>query len=221
MSQVKDHFDDIAEEYDYFKKRNKFYYDNLKFLLKKIIPPNKIVLEIGCGTGDLLASVKPKIGYGIDISSKMIKIAKSKFKKNKHLHFSGSYATDFKGKNLDYIFLSDVIEHLEEPEKMFKDVSQIMIDKTKLVITMANPIWEPALWVWEKLSWKMREGPHRRLKFNEIGKLLEIFNLKIETHDYFLLIPVKIPFFTDFANKYLEKVFKKYAFIEYIVATKL
>ena len=117
--------------------------------------------------------------------------------------------------------MSDVIEHLEQPGKMFKDISRVMIDKTKLVITMANPIWESGLLLWEKLGWKMREGPHRRLKFNEIGKLLEKFNLKIETHDYFLLIPVKIPFFTDFANKYLEKVFKKYAFIEYIVATKL
>ena len=88
MSQVSDHFNDIAEEYDYFKKRNKFYYDNLKSLLKKIIPTNKIVLEIGCGTGDLLAYLKPKKGYGYDISGEMIKIAKSKYGSKKNLRFS-------------------------------------------------------------------------------------------------------------------------------------
>lgn len=221
MSEVSKHFDGIAKDYHRYKERYKYYYDNLKKLLVRLIPSGKRVLEVGCGTGELLYSLKPKLGYGIDISYEMIKIAQKKFSKLKNLNFSTKKVSEFKDEKFDYIILSDVIEHLEKPEKMFKDISQIMLNKTKLIITMANPIWEPALLVWEKLGWKMKEGPHRRLKFDEIVKILERSDLKIETHDYFLLIPVKIPLITNFINNYLEKILKEYAFIEYIVATKL
>ena len=220
MSEVKKHFDKIAPSYDSYKKRYKYYYDNLKNLLTRLIPSNKVVLEVGCGNGHLLASLNTKLGYGIDISPQMIKIANSKYKEIKNLHFSTNNVLDFKKKEIDYIYLSDVIEHLENPEKMFLDIAKVMKKDTKLIITMVNPIWEPALIVWEKLGWKMPEGKHKRWKYFEIKNFLNKSGLKIELHDYYLLIPVKIPLITDLANRYLEKVFKKYAFIVYFVAKK-
>lgn len=221
MSEVKRHFDEIAPKYDSYKKRYKYYYDNLKKLLIKLILSGKRVLEVGCGTGELLYSLKPKLGYGIDISYEMIKIAKAKYAKSKNLRFSTNKVTAFKGKNLDYILLSDVIEHLEEPEKMISDISKIMINDSKLIITMANPIWEPVLMKWEKLGLKMPEGKHKRLSYIDIKNFIDKAGLKIEKHDRLLLIPVKIPLFTVLANRYLEKLFKKYAFIEYMIVTKL
>jgi len=221
MSEVSKYFDEIAKDYHRYKERYKYYYDNLKKLLVRLIPSGKRVLEVGCGTGELLFSLKPNLGYGIDISYEMIKIAKAKYAKSKNLSFSINKVTAFKGKNLDYILLSDVIEHLEEPEKMISDISKIMTDKTNLVITMANPLWEPLLMLWEKLKLKMPEGKHKRLSYVDIKNFIDKSGLKVERHDYYLLIPVKIPLITNFVNKYLEKVFKKYAFIEYMIVTKL
>ena len=36
------------------------------------------VLEVGCGTGDLLAALKPKEGIGVDISPRLIEEARRK-----------------------------------------------------------------------------------------------------------------------------------------------
>ena len=102
---------------------------------------------------------------------------------------------------------------MEEPEKMISDISKIMIGESKLIITMANPVWEPLLMLWEKLKLKMPEGKHKRLRYIDIKNFIDKAGLKIERHDRLLLIPVKIPLITDFANRYLEKVFKKCAFI--------
>jgi hypothetical protein len=85
---------------------------------------------------------------------------------------------------------------------------------------MANPLWEPLLMMAEKLRLKMPEGPHKRVLFNDLRIMIEDLGMKIEKHDYKLLVPIRIPLITDFANKYLEKYLKKLAFIEYVIITK-
>lgn len=218
MSKVKKHFDEVSKDYDFYKQKNSFYYSNLKDILRKMIPENSSVLEIGCGTGDLLAFLKPKIGYGMDISTGMVKLAKVKHKNNKNLIFSVSYP---RNKKFDYIFMSDVIEHLEKPDDVFKKVAELLSKKGKFINTMANPIWEPALMVAEKLGLKMPEGPHNRISFDELKEIMKKLGLKIIKHNYFLLIPIYLPVITSFINKNFERFFKKYAFTEYIVAKKI
>jgi len=96
-----------------------------------------------------------------------------------------------------------------------------MNNKSKLVITMANPIWETPLMIAEKLKLKMPEGPHKRVAFNDLRIMIQDSGMRITKHDYKLLVPVKIPLITKFANKYLEKTLKKFCFIEYFVAVRV
>jgi len=214
------HFDKVAKNYDYYKNKNSFYYENLKKLLAELIPKNKIVLEFGCGTGDLLASLRPKNGYGMDISGQMILIAKDKYQNLKNLHFSTKLPSDIYHQPLEYIFMSDVIEHLDNPNETFLKIRELMNKETIFICTMANPFWEPVLMIAEKLGLKMPEGPHHRLKISDLRFMINEAGMKIIKHDYKLLMPIKIPLLTNFANKYLEKYLKKFAFIEYFTAVK-
>lgn len=213
---VEKHFDDIASKYDYYKTKSRFYYDNLKNLLKSMIPSGKNVFEFGCGTGDLLYKVKPKSGYGMDISGKMIELATSKYKKETNLTFSTSWP---KG-DFDYIFMSDVIEHLENPKTVFMSISRLMNENSKFINTMMNPAWEPIERVYTWLGLKMPEGPHKRIVYSDAKALCDRAGLTIIKHDYKLLMPVKILFVTNFLNNYVEKYLKRLAFIEYFVAVK-
>jgi len=215
-SVVASHFDNIAVNYDYYKSKNKYYYDNLKSLLKTHVLPNKKVMEIGCGTGDLLAYLKPKIGYGVDISSKMIINAQKKYGGRKNLHFS---TVNPKGK-FDYVVMSDVIEHLRDPKKVIGEISTFMDKNSIFICTMANPIWEPVLFLAEKLGLKMPEGPHNRISYKKIKDIVNDAGLEIIKHDYTLLMPVRIGIVSDIINKYLEKYIKRLAFIEYFIAKK-
>ncbi len=217
---VESHFDNVSGHYDEGKEKYDYYYSNLKKLLGDLIPPNNNVLEIGCGTGDLLVSLNPKKGMGYDVSAEMIKIAKYKYNNKKNLNFTHN-SLFINHNSYDFIFLSDVIEHLENPKKEFQNIAKIMNSRTKLVITMANPIWEPLLMMWEKMGLKMREGPHYRIKNYELRIMIEKLGMMIVKHDYKLLIPVKIPFITNIANIYLEKYFKRLCFIEYFVLEKV
>jgi ubiquinone/menaquinone biosynthesis C-methylase UbiE len=211
------HFDKIAARYDYYKNKSSFYYTNLKKLLGSLIPKGKRVFEVGCGTGDLLNNLSPKYGYGFDISSQMVKIAKDKHRQSKNLSFSTEWPKD----SFDYIFMSDVIEHLENPEETFKQISKLMGRNTTFICTMANPVWEPILMVAEKLGLKMPEGPHKRVSFEDLRIMMEQSGLKVVKHDYKLLMPISIPVLTKLVNKYLERYLRKLAFIEYFNAVKI
>lgn len=213
---VEKHFDNVAKSYDKGKIRYSLYYSNLKRLLSELILPNRSVFEFGCGTGSLLGHLKPSTGYGMDISSEMIAIAKNKYINNKNLKFS----TVWPHKKFDYIFMSDVIEHLQNPHIEFNKLANLMTGKSKLIITMANPVWEPILMLWEKLGLKMPEGPHNRLTATDLKLIINSSNLKILKHDYRLLVPIEIPLITSFGNKYMERSFKRFAFIEYFVVSK-
>lgn len=213
---IEKHFDKIAKSYDMGKYKYSYYYESLKKLLGFLIPQNSKVYEVGCGTGDLLVSLNPKEGYGMDVSSQMIKKAKSKYKNKLDLFFSTHWPTN----KFNYIFMSDVVEHLDDPHEIFCKISKLMNKNSIFINTMANPIWEPFLMFWEYMGWKMKEGPHNRIGISKLRIMMRKAGLKIIKHDYKLLIPVYVPIITELANKYLEKPLKRFAFIEYFIAVR-
>jgi len=221
-NRIEGHFDNIAKNYDSGKKKYSFYYSNLKKLLSSLTARNKNIFEVGCGTGDLLASLSPNFGYGMDLSSQMIRIAKTKYSNRKQLYFSTKWPNIFTplGGTYDYIFMSDVVEHLDNPRDIFRKIKTLMKKDTLFINTMANPKWEWLLMFWERMGWKMKEGPHERYTHSELKIILGNLGLKIVDHDYTLLLPVNIPVISSFANRYLLNMFKKYAFLEYFVVSK-
>jgi len=50
-----------------FRQRNRVYYDDLVRLHRLLVSKDLPVLEIGCGLGDLLASMKPAHGVGMEL----------------------------------------------------------------------------------------------------------------------------------------------------------
>ena len=182
MSAISQHFDHIAHQYDGYKSKQNFYYNTLKVAIKSEIefPTKKHILDIGCGTGTILNFIQPRLGIGIDISKQMIKIAKIKNIKNKHLRFHTHdiEIAPFLGK-FDYILLNDVIEHLPDVNAAIKNISYMMDFNAKFVLSMANPSWEPLLMILEKLHLKMPEGQHFRITEDKLFRILSSHNLHV------------------------------------------
>ena len=79
MNEIGVHYDHQANHRDSYIARNGYYYRLLFNHYRSLIPQGKNVLEIGCGTGSLLAALQPKHGTGIDLSAKMIEKARQKY----------------------------------------------------------------------------------------------------------------------------------------------
>ncbi len=216
------HFDDIASDYDYWKNLNLYYYQNLFKLYSSFIPKGSSVVEIGCGTGDVLAYLEPRTGLGLDVSDQMILIAQKKHADKPNIRFvREDIESSTKAFQAEYIFLADVMEHVDKLEVFIKALSTRVQSPTKVIISVANPRWEWLLMLSEKLKMKMPEGPHLRLSVKENQDIFKRAGFKIEEVGYRLLVPKKIPG-SDRVNErfYKCKTLSKFGFVVYWVLGK-
>ena len=114
-AELKKFFDDVAEKRDSWKARSRHYHSTLKKIARFYVPEDDRVLEVGCGTGDLLAAVKPREGIGIDFSKAMLQVAKQKYSE---FEFIYGDAEDLRfDEKFDYILFSDLVGYLEDVQK--------------------------------------------------------------------------------------------------------
>jgi len=195
---VQRHFDSLAEGYDALKEKNSYYYETLKKLLAENIAHGRSVLEVGCATGELLNALAPSRGAGIDLSEAMIRRARAKFPR---LDFAAvSFEAYAPAASFDFITVVDVIEHVPEPEKLFAKLREWASPSTRVILTMANPLWNPVLAILEHFKLKMDEGPHFRVTEKNMLALAAAKGLLLERKQAALLFPLRVPFFSRFIN---------------------
>ena len=84
MADLKQHFNEVAENYDATIEKNLVNYNQMIEALINAIPDNESprILDLGCGTGNITKKVLERFPNGkvtcFDLSEKMIEIAKEK-----------------------------------------------------------------------------------------------------------------------------------------------
>lgn len=128
--------------------------DYRKFVreLKAKFPEAKTVLEIGCGTGELLGALKRK-GFdakGIDVNPHAVKLARERG----HNAIAGYFKKT--EEKFDLILSVDVLEHTEAPRDIIKDA-----------VSMLNPDGGMAIRVpiVDRKHWKYLNGVSQRRDF--------------------------------------------------------
>src|SRR4051812_17280223 len=81
---LQDEIEATLDETERWRKINAAYHADHHKFMSFLIPPGKRVLELGCGTGDLLAALEPAYGVGIDFSPTTLERARSRYP---HLNF--------------------------------------------------------------------------------------------------------------------------------------
>ena len=194
-------FDDLAPVRDGWKARHPTYHREIERLCRSLIPPGASVLEIGCGTGDLLHAVQPSQGRGIDISPRMIEVARGKYPT---LEFAvGDVEALDVREQFDYVILSDVVGHLDDVWLAFRNLRAACHPATRVIVTYFSYLWEPLLRLAERLGWKMPQAMQNWLPPHDLVNLAAVTGFEPLKRGYWLLCPVGIPLLAWLANRLL------------------
>jgi SAM-dependent methyltransferase len=196
---IKDYFNAIAPIRKRWKKKRKYYNRALEKYFAFIIPAGCRVLEIGCGTGELLNAVRPAYGVGIDFSREMIRIAGESFP---GYTFRVDDIEDLRlDEKFDYVIMSDLAMSLWDVQKAFRCLNRVCHEKTKIVISNYNFLWEPALKLAEKLRLKLRQPNQNWLSTQDVYNLLHLTGFEPVKTERKILIPFYVPLLTFLFNR--------------------
>lgn len=207
-----------APDCESWSRKNRYYHESLERILRFHIPPGASVLEIGCGTGDLLAALAPAKGVGVDLSSATVAIARSK-------HPSLSFVTG-DAENLpvrgtfDYVLLSDSVGYLADVQRAFEEIRRLCHPRTRLILTYYNYLWEPVLRAGEKLGAKRPVPEQNWLTLEDFQNLLSLAGFQTIQRDFKVLLPVRVPLLSPFVNRVLANLplLRKLALVLFLVA---
>ncbi len=136
--------DPIAKDYDSDVKDSdnpiRLGYTELLEWVSKKAKTSKIIIDMGCGTGNTTNSLNnfEKV-FCIDISENMISLAKEKLKNKKNVFFIKddllSSLEKMKEENVDTIISTYAIHHLTQEEKhvLFEKINEILQDGGKII----------------------------------------------------------------------------------------
>ena len=198
-------FDDYAAQMDEWHHRNAGYHQAIASLAGFYIPSGARVLELGSGNGDLLASLNPADGWGIDISGEMVRLAAAKYPRLKFQQMAAENL-DLPGKTFDYIILSDLTGYLYDILLVFERLRKVCHSRTRIVVNWYSKLWQPVLTLAEKLGLKYPQPLLNWTTPGDIRNLLQLAGFEVVVGQPHLLLPKHVPILSRFANRYLAHV---------------
>jgi SAM-dependent methyltransferase len=202
--EIRDFYNNTSGSRAKWKRRNWFYHNSLQKYFSFIVAENSRVLEVGCGLGDLLASVKPAYGVGVDFAPAIIDQARVKYP-GLHFHVQDAEALKL-DETFDYIILSDLAGCLWDVQKVLNNIRQLCHPQTRVVISNYNYLWEGIMNLGETLHLKLPQPKQNWLSTADIDTLLELEGFQVITVQHKLLLPKYIPGLNFIFNRFLANL---------------
>ncbi|WP_430815736.1 glycosyltransferase [Carboxylicivirga sp. RSCT41] len=198
------YFESRAGNWIKYRKRRSYYWDSITRYCNYYIHKDSSVLEIGCGSGELLAAVKGKNKTGIDFCEPIINQAKVQFP---DIRFELMEAENINlEEKYDVIILSNLIGVIDDIEHVFKELKKVCHEQTRIIVTYYNRIWEPIIRFAELLGIKKRTPEQNWLSTGDIANLLYLSDFDAYKKNRSMLIPYRIPLVSWLMNRFISRL---------------
>jgi SAM-dependent methyltransferase len=220
--QIQKQADKLAKNRDQWIKKNNYFYSNDHSYMQFLVGEGKRVLELGCGTGQLLNALNPSHGVGVDLSANMVDIAQKNYP---NLEFiQGDIENPELIKSLegtfDYIILSDTLGFLEDCEETFSGLHSLCNSDTRLIISYYSWRWQPILTLGEKIGLKMPSVEMNWLSTEDTMGFLHLADFEPIKREWRQLIPRSLFGLGSIINRFIGTLplIRRLSLRNYIVA---
>lgn len=168
---VRDHYNVVSSPLSSLAKA---YRHLLAHYYSLLIPEGSSVLELGCGTGELLATIKATSKVGIDISRRQIQHAEAEHSGIKF--HTGSVEQLSSDQKFDVIILSDTVNYLSDVQHVLGQLQRHSRSDTRLLINAPNTLWRPVFSLASLLGIRQKNPASSWLSGRDVRNLLALAN---------------------------------------------
>src|SRR5208282_636019 len=164
------YWDEFADSLDQWEAIRGYYQRSLRSIYGFLIPPGMRVHELGCGQGDLLASLRPSRGVGVDFSGRMVERARG-------LHpefdfFQADVQEFVPNEKFDFIILSDLVNDLWDVQQALELAKHCSSPSTRIILNAYSRLWEMPRKLAEKLGLAKKQLTQNWLTKEDLQNLL-------------------------------------------------
>ena len=212
----------MAGERERWIERNSYYYGEDHGYTRFLVPAGQRVLDLGCGTGRLLAALEPSRGVGVDFSPAMVEEAR---RRHPNLEFhvgdvEDPEVLDRVGGPFDVILLSDTVGSLEDCEATLRQLHRCCDQDTRVVIAYYSRLWSPVLQIGQRVGQQMPQPEPNWLSADDLAGILYLADFEVIRRDYRQILPRRLGGVGPVVNRFVGTLpgISRLALRSYLVA---
>jgi SAM-dependent methyltransferase len=182
------------------------------------IPADASVLEIGCGSGELLRRLRAGRKVGVDLSAVQLAAARE--------HVPGAEFHLQAGERLhlpeafDVIIVSDTLNQAADVQRLLERVHGVSTPDTRLLLNFQNTLWRPLLTLARLLGWKADQPQNSWLASSDVVNLLDLAGWSPVFRQAKILVPCRALGIGALLNRWLAPLLQWFCLTVFVVARR-
>jgi hypothetical protein len=182
-----------------------------------LIPAGATVLEIGCGSGELLAQLRAGRKTGLDLSSTQIAAARRRAPEAEFFVQAGELI-DLGDRRFDIIIISDTLNLAADVQHLLERLHLVSHAGTRLLINFQNSLWRPLLSLAHGLGLKADQPQNSWLASSDVLNLLQLAGWSAVCRQGRILVPCSALGLGTLVNRWLAPLLQWFALTVFIIA---
>ncbi len=181
-----------------------------------IVPESASVLEVGCGSGALLAALPNRDVTGIDVSAEQVRRARLAVPHGQ-FHVQAGEAADL-GRTFDTIILSDTLNLAGDVQGMLSRLHAAAHPRTRLILNFQNQLWRPVLGLASLLGLHRTPPVNNWLSRRDVVNLCQLADWEVVCSRTTILCPLPLLGLERLLNRFLAPLLAPFCLAIFVLA---
>jgi SAM-dependent methyltransferase len=182
-----------------------------------LIPADASVLEIGCGSGELLSHLRAARKTGLDLSATQIAAARLRLPHAEFFVQAGELI-DLGDRRFDVIIISDTLNLAADVQHLLERLQLVSHPGTRLLINFQNSLWRPLLSFARVLGLKAEQPQNSWLASSDVLNLLQLAGWSSVCRQGRILVPFSALGLGSLVNRWCAPLLQWFCLTVFIVA---